>query len=165
MSKYAGTVSKVGQRDWGTKTIYSWQLEDSNTWFRIESGDPGLHIGDSIVFEGDTPNKIVNIQQVTEEVVTKGKEAAKSQDVPPTNSPDYWRWKQMQDIMMRESFLWRDARSDAARLVTCALENECLDIAKNLNKGKKYELFMAYFNEITEELFNEAKERIDVSNN
>lgn len=163
MGKYAGTVSKTGRRDWGTKKIYSWQVEDSNTWFRSEEGDPDIQIGDSIVFEGDTPNKIISVQKVAPEVVEKGKAAAKSQDVPPTNSPDYWRWKQMEDIKNKESFLWRDARTDAARLVTCALDNECLDMPKNLTKGKKYELFMAYFHEITEELFNEAKEKLDGS--
>ena len=160
--KWGGSVSKTNQRDWGSTKLWSWQVADSNVWFRTKF-DPQLKLGDNIVFEGDSPNDVTSVEQVTPEVVIKGKEeaAVQSREAPPTNSPDYWRWKQMEDIKSKDGFIYRDARHDAAVLVTAALANDVLNIPANLNKGKKYDMFMAIFKEVTDTLYNEAKEKID----
>ena len=158
MSEWKGKVSKVNERDWGSKKIYSWQLEGTNMWFRCDT-DPVLVVGKCYSFEGDSPNKIdrVSIQMVEEsEVKAEAKaQTSRSNDVPPTTSPDYWRWKQMQDLDRQAYFDWRDARADATRIVCAALDNDVLALGSS--KGKKLDILIGQIKDTTRMLIEKEE--------
>jgi hypothetical protein len=147
MSVWSGKVIKTSSRDWGTKTLYSWQFAGANLWFRAEF-DPELTEEEFYQVEGDTPNKITSVQPVAAEAVQQAAEA--QGEVPPTSSPDYWRWKQMHDLKKEDTFAWRDARADATRLVCAALDNDVLALGSA--KGKKLDIILGMVNQITQQL-------------
>ena len=155
---WKGKVSKVSKRDWGTKTIYSWQVEGTNQWFRSEM-HPDLLIGEWISCNGDSAQKITEVNLISEDLVKLAAESGQSQDLsasseaPPTNSADYWRWKQMRDQSMEAQFKWRDARSDATRIICAALDNSVLALGNA--QGKKLGLIKGYVNELTRELLED----------
>ena len=153
MSEWMGEVSKVNERDWGSKKIYSWQFKGSAIWFRCAE-DPQLVEGNHIAIEGDTPNKIERIEHVAPETIKK---AAKEQtDVPPTSSPDYWRWKQIHDLERQAYFDWRDARADATRIVCTALDNDVLSLGQK--KGLKLDILIGQIKETTLQLLERNNE-------
>ena len=151
---WKGKVSKVSERNWGTKTIYSWQLEGTNQWFRSEM-PPDLLIGEWISFNGDLAQKITEVNLISEDRVKLAAEngLSASSEAPPTNSADYWRWKQMRDQSMEAQFKWRDARSDATRIICAALDNSVLALGNA--QGKKLGLIKGYVNELTRELLED----------
>jgi hypothetical protein len=155
--KWSGQVSKVSSRDWGSKTIYSWQLEGTNQWFRAET-DPKIEEGQWVEFSGESAQKVdvTTMTATTSDAVKSEAKAAastKTGDVPPSNSPDYWRWKQMRDLSMEKKFDWRDARHDATRIICAALDNGVLALGSS--QGKKLGLIKGYVNELTRELIEE----------
>jgi hypothetical protein len=168
MSEWSGVVSKVSSRDWGTKTLYSWQLEGANLWFRTEE-DPGITTGDAVVFMGESPNKITSVRKV--EKAEAKQRAETSHDVrkeaPPTNSPDYWRWKQMHDLSREKAFMWRDARADAVRLVTACLDHDSGEVAKDAilalgnKKSGRLDVLLEIINKLSDHFVAEMQERID----
>ena len=157
---WIGKVTKVSERDWGTKTIYSWQLEGTNQWFRTEKLE-GMSVGDWISFTGENAQKITEVEHVEEAAVkqavakaaTASNGLSASSEAPPTNSADYWRWKQMRDQSMEAQFKWRDARSDATRIICAALDNSVLALGNA--QGKKLGLIKGYVNELTRELLED----------
>jgi len=156
---WKGKVVKVSTRDWGTKTIHSWQLAGTPQWFRADK-DPGIVEGECYSFSGETAQKIyiTTIKPLGEEEL---KEAAKEQladagGVPPSSSPDYWRWKQMRDLSLEKQFKWRDARHDAARIVCAALDNDALSLGSK--KQLKLGLIVGYVNEVTTSLLKEMED-------
>jgi len=158
MAEWKGVVSKITSREFGNKTLYSWQFEGSALWFRSEF-DPLMDKGDAYAVTGDVVNKIKGVVPMTEEDVKEAKsEASTGQsgttgtrgEAPPTNSPDYWRWKQMQDITNRKDFQYRDARRDATRLVCAALDNDVLALGQS--KGKKLDILLGMITKTTEQL-------------
>lgn len=158
--KFTGTITKVSERDWGDKTLYSWQLDGKQIWFRTnDAGAKGILVsGQVIQFEGENPNKI---DASTLTIVSKEdvEVMERSKPGPPLMRDDYWRWKQLHDLEREDEITYGSARADAARIVTCALDNDCLDIPKNLAKGKKYDLFLAIFSTVTQDLYKASKER------
>ena len=110
-----------------------------------------LVVGLCYEFEGETPNKVKpgTILQVDADAV-KAEAKEQSGGVPPTSSPDYWRWKQMQDIERQQYFDWRDARADATRIVCAALDNDVLSLGGA--KGLKLGILIGAIKKTTEEL-------------
>jgi len=151
--KYKGKVTKVNEREWGSKTIYSWQLGGTNMWFRCDK-DPLIAEGNCYSFEGETPNKIDwdSIKEIKEDELKTEAQAQRevSKDVPPTTSPDYWRWKQVHDLERQAYFDWRDARADATRIVCAALDNDVLSLGGS--KGKKLDILIGQIKETTRQL-------------
>jgi len=160
MSEWKGKVSKVNERDWGSKKIYSWQLEGTNMWFRCDE-DPELKVGDCYEFIGDSPNKIIK-ETISWMAATELKAEALASNatpagkfVPPTSSPDYWRWKQMQDLDRQSYFDWRDARADATRIVCAALDNDVLALGSA--KGKKLDILIGQIKDTTRMLLEKEE--------
>ncbi len=159
MSEWQGNVSKTSSREFGNKTLYSWQFEGSNIWFRSEF-DPLLEVGSAYTIEGEAVNKITGVHPLSTEEVKEAKQASVVSgpsgtngtrgEAPPTKSPDYWRWKQMVDIENRKDFQRRDARRDATRLICAALDNDVL--ALGAAKGKKLDILLGMISETTEQL-------------
>jgi hypothetical protein len=151
MTTWTGKVSKTNERDWGTKVIYSWQFGGAPLWFRTNE-DPKLEEGDCLRIEGQSPNKITTITHIKEEALKEAvaEQAAASSEVPPTSSPDYWRWKQMHDMERQQYYDWRDARADATRIVCAALDNEIL--ALGATKGKRLDILIGMIRETTTQL-------------
>ena len=167
MSEWSGVVTKVSERDWGTKTLYSWQVAGANLWFRSEF-NPELEEGDAIEFSGDSPNKITDVNKVTQEQVKEKAEAKPSKkDAPPSNSPDYWRWKQVHDLEREEAFLWRDARADAVRIITACIEHDSHTDSKGsilslgVKKAGKLDVLRGMVNELAGQFVEDFKEKID----
>jgi len=161
MSEWKGVVSKATSREFGNKTLYSWQFEGSNIWFRSEF-DPIMEVGSAFTVTGDVVNKITGVTPMSEEDVKEAKSETSSGtngsngsrgEAPPANSPDYWRWKQMQDITNRKDFQHRDARRDATRLICAALDNDVL--ALGAAKGKKLDILLGMIKETTAQLLEE----------
>ena len=152
MSEWSGEVSKVNERDWGSKKIYSWQLKGANLWFRTDDKRFSLQIGECYSFGGPSPNKIdwESVKVITEEDLKAEVSASASTTVPPTSSPDYWRWKQIHDLARQEYFDWRDARADATRIVCAALDNDVLALGQK--KGQKLDVLIGQIKETTRQL-------------
>ncbi len=153
MSEWMGEVSKVNERDWGTKTIYSWQFKGTNLWFRC-SENPDMEMGTCYRVTGETPNKITTIEIIEEETLKAAATEQRTTEVPPTSSPDYWRWKQLHDLDRQSYFDWRDARSDATRIVCAALDNDVLKMG-NVGSGKKFDMLIGMIKETTIQLLRE----------
>ncbi len=149
MSEWMGQVTKVNERDWGTKKVFSWQFAGTNLWFRIEADEAPVEKGECYRVSGESANKITLIEKAEPEAV---KDAAKEETggVPPASSPDYWRWKQMTDIEQRESYEIRAARADATRLVCAALEQDILVLGTA--KGKKLDVLIGMINTTTQQM-------------
>jgi len=161
MSEWSGVVDKTTSREFGNKTLYSWTFENSNIWFRSEF-DPILKKGTAVKITGEAVNKITGVTPMSSEDVKEAKQEAKSSvngtngtrgEAPPTNSPDYWRWKQMQDITNRKDFQHRDARRDATRLICAALDNDVLALGSS--KGKKLDILLGMIATTTAQLMEE----------
>lgn len=157
---YVGTISKVTERKWGSTLLTSWQLKGQNVWYRTEGDSALLTEGTAVAFEGPTPNKIDfdSIGEVTEDALMVTTEIVSGQRQPPMMRDDYWRWKQLHDLEKEDSYDYGRARHDAVLVLTCALNNDMLDIPKNLSKAKRYGMLMAVLNEVTNDLVIEAKE-------
>lgn len=161
MNRYAGKVSTCSEREWGNKTLYSWQFEGAPQWFRTE--EKALTVGKCYDVSGESPNKITSIEEVEEAAVADAKPPTPSSPLsatspaPPHTSADYWRWKQMVDLENQDQFLWRDARADATRIVCSALENDVLALGQS--KGKKLDILVAQIAEVTATLVADYKER------
>jgi len=165
MNEYAGTVTTVTDRKWGDKTLYSFKVKGSDVWFRTEIA--AVVEGETIRFKGAKPTTITEINTCSEDYVVELNDAAPSTvqgasvsasaAAPPTNSPDYWRWKQMVDLENQDQFLWRDARADATRIICAALDNDV--IALGAAKGKKLDILVAQIAEVTRTLVTDYKER------
>jgi len=152
MLTWTGKVSKTNERDWGTKKIYSWQFGGSPLWFRAEE-DPKVEEGDCLSISGDSPNKINKVEKISEVALKTAvaKQAAAPGEVPPTSSPDYWRWKQMHDMERQEYYDWRDARADATRVVCAALtQPEVLTLGPT--KGKRLDILVGMIRQVTTQL-------------
>ena len=150
MSEWMGEVSKVNERDWGTKTLYSWQFKGTTLWFRCET-DPSMEIGTCYRVSGDSPNKITTIQHIEPETLQKAvDQAPDTTDIPPTSSPDYWRWKQARDLEMAEYYAWKDARADATRIVCAALTQDILSLGAT--KGKRLDILVGMIKDTTTNL-------------
>ena len=160
MAKWSGKVSKVNERDWGSTTIFSWQLEGTNMWFRC-SLNPDLVVGLCYEFEGESPNKIQlgSILRLAEFEVKEAAQAQQRDVVPPTSSPDYWRWKQMHDMAREEYYQWKDARADATRIVCAALDNDVLSLGSA--KGLKLGILIGAIKKTTEELLETSNGKDD----
>ena len=158
MSEWKGKVSKTSEREWGKDTLYSWQFEGANLWFRSDF-DPKLVEGDFYTAEGESPNKNTNVSPTTSgEVREASKEETKTiMEAPPTNSPDYWRWKQLHDLEKESAWAWKDARADATRIVCAALDNDVLALGSA--KGKKLDIVMGMVNQITQQLVDEMGDK------
>ena len=156
MTEYSGKITKVNERDWGSKTIYSWQIAGAPMWFRSET-DPKVTEGKCYAFEGASPNKITAIKEVSEDSVKVAAEVQQQErkDAPPTSSPDYWRWKQQYDLDRASYFDWRDARADATRIVCAALDNDVLALGSA--KGKKLDILIGQIKDTTEMLLRNEK--------
>jgi len=156
---WKGKVNKVSDREWGDKMIYSWQLDGTNQWFRADE-NPGIVVGDVIEFEGESAQKVSTktITQITEEDLKTAVQSQTSnpQEAPPTSSPDFWRWKQMQELNNVARFNWRDARADATRLVCAALEHKVLALGQS--QGKKLGILKALINETTRDMIQEMED-------
>ncbi len=156
---YSGKVSKVNERDWGSKKIYSWQVAGASLWFRCDS-DPALVVGKCYSFEGDTPNKIdrasITMVEESEVKAQAATQAEERKDAPPTSSPDYWRWKQLHDLERQSYYDWRDARADATRIVCAALDNDVL--ALGATKGKKLDILIGQIKDTTDMLLRKDNE-------
>ncbi len=157
MKTWSGEVDKLSSREWGNKTLWSWQLKGANLWFRVDS-EPTFKDGDKISFSGESPNKIDSstIKEISESALKAEAQKQGTDVVPPTSSPDYWRWKQMHDLEREDAFMWRDARADAVRLVCAALENDCLSLGAK--KAAKLGVLQALVKEVTQDLVDEMKE-------
>lgn len=176
MSEWKGQVSKINSRDWGTKTLWSFQLKGANLWLRIEGNErPDFEIDQWICAKGETPNKITEIEIIEEEVVkeavsTTTSNKLSSGEAPPTNSPDYWRWKQMHDLVREDAFLWRDARADAVRVITaCLAHDQETEAAKDAvlslgaKKAGRLDVLTGMINTLSEQFVIDMKERINES--
>jgi hypothetical protein len=157
MNEWKGEISKINERDWGSKTIYSWQIKGNNGWFRSEQ-DPCMRVGDCFAFSGESANKI-DISTLKEISESDLKAEAKAQiqetrDAPPTTSPDYWRWKQMHDLDRESYYQWKDARADATRIVCAALDNDVLSLGQK--KGLKLDMLIGMIKETTRQLLEES---------
>jgi hypothetical protein len=167
MSDWSGVVNKTSSRDWGSKTLYSWQVEGANLWFRSDF-DPELSEGDAIEFSGESPNKITTINKISkEQAKAKAEAPPKRDEAPPTNSPDYWRWKQMHDLEREELFLWRDARADAVRVITtCLAHDQGADAKASIltlgtKKAGRLDVLTSMINELAQQFVEEAKEKVN----
>jgi len=175
MSEWKGQVSKINSRDWGTKTLWSFQLKGANLWLRLADGEPSFKEDDWIVATGEGPNKIEEVEVIKEEEVKQAVSTTTStklgsSEAPPTNSPDYWRWKQMHDLIREDAFMWRDARADAVRIVTACLDHDketgaAKDaiLALGTKKSGRLDVMLSIINELSGKFVEDMKERIHES--
>ena len=152
---WSGRVTKVSEREWGTKMIYSWQIEGTSQWFRSET-NLGVEEDKCYTFEGESAQKITSAEETAPEEIKAAAEARKNDVVPPTSSPDYWRWKQMRDLELEKVFKWRDARSDAARIVCTALETGALSFGQ-AKVADKLDLLRGFVHTTTKDLIRDME--------
>lgn len=156
MRTYTGNVVKVTDVDWNGATLWSFQIEGMNKWFRCGENEPPIATGNAIKFVEDrnkvdvTSIQIVDASEVTATQTTPCATAPASPNVGSTRAVRTTR-----DV----SIEWQSSRKDAIAVACAALDNECLDIPKSAAKGKKFDLFKAIIRTMTEEFYDEVQEK------
>lgn len=148
-------------------TLYSFQLEGSNQWFRTGQNPVPAGVGQSVKFVANGANVERGSIVTTQSEVTVAP-AVTSAAAPSTKEPvrqnvvskdDYWAAKEQRDIEREKRFELQDrprmalstAVTAAAQLVAVALQNDALSFG-NAAKAKKVGLIAAFTKELALEL-------------
>lgn len=139
-----GQVKNITSRDFQSVKLWSFQLEDSDRYFRTGKVEPPMQVGDIIRFE--EKNGIVDptsIVSSTEEKPTAVYQQEEKQ--APMENP-------LRAVDVGRRMQYQAARSDATKIVIAALQTDHLPHAVNVAKGKRLDLLLGYVEEVTKAL-------------
>lgn len=159
MGQAQGQVERVSSKVVkGGKTIYSFRLVDVDQWYGTDFTPPPFEEGDEVRFDYNDsqygPKVIINTiksrksdKPLPEKKQYKGKGGGGAKD-------DYWKEKEQYDRTVRQPLImYQSATGVAAQLVTAALEQGILPIAKNAKAQDKYDLFLSLVGTVRDDLF------------
>lgn len=159
MKTYQGIVKNKTDTKWNGKTLWSFQIEGENFWFRTGETPLPRENGDLIAFEANPINKQVNVASVRDGTTesspapTTSPRTAASQPSQSDDRQSYWKNRERLDSV-------RMARADATRVVCAALANDSLPHPASTGKGKRLPLIVGYIKELTQEFIEyEQQER------
>lgn len=179
MKTYKGTVSNVSARPWTDRetgrsiTLYSFQLEGGNKWYRTGETQPPFDTGDNIQFvEHNNKVDTSSIEKIAASEVQQAPSPAPAgkswnkggaQKGGQLARDDYWTNKEKRDIE-REEFdknvrtpmiEYQSARKSATDLVVAALQADALSFG-SAAKGKKLEMLVEFVEEVTRDMVARA---------
>lgn len=161
-----GQVAQVSAKPftdkWGKNiTLYSFQLNGDNSWYRTGTNPPPCEQGQMITFtfEQQGNNKKVDINSIQ---AGQGAPVAQApQAVQPAVAPsrrasggansrdDYWANKETYDKEVTQPRIsYAAAQKSAVAIVTTALANDVIGFG-NAKKADKMEMLLEYVDEIT----------------
>lgn len=138
MTPRDGLVTGVFEKDWNGTLLYSFKIEDDNTFYRLGQTKPTFKVGDSVCFEDHNTNATitdVSAESGSPKDATSAGTATKS------------------EVGVRMQY--QAARADATTLVVAALHTDHLPHASNVAKGKRLDLLLGYIKQVTEQLLEE----------
>ena len=162
-----GRVRNLGGKDFNGTTLYSFQLEGNNRWFRTGEKRPNCENGDYVKFMNDAK---ANVDVQTLEKTSASTQPAQSGSKQSTGTKSgggkkggenwdarqaYWEAKEVRDVEIIEPRVtFQGCRNKAIELVIAGLENDCLSLGSA--KGKRWDLLLAYVDSTTDRLFLQA---------
>ena len=137
-----GKVLGVYNKEFGSVTLWSYRLQDNDTFWRCGQEQPPIEKGDFIEFTADANNN-VNVASIKPATGEPTKEAPKA--APATIAP------------AKTGTPYAHARADAARIVCAALAHDHLPHPSNAAKGKRLDLLVGYVEEVTKALLKQEE--------
>ena len=172
-----GVVARISEKVWdgrdGQVTLYSFQVDGSNRWFRTGQNPPrhmGIEQGQAYSFEADSKG---NVNPDTVRPIEKAEVAAapapqrsggwkggKKSDF--ADRDNYWKEKEQRDIAKDERYQAVDiprmtfctSQDAAVALVTAALQHDVLSLG-GANKAAKLGLVLDYVDTVTQRFFKQ----------
>ena len=146
MTPREGIVTAIYEKPWQDVKLFSFKIEDDDTFYRMGREQPDFKKGDTICFE----DRNTNATNIT---------VQKTAPTPAAQTPSGTTG--MSDVGARMRY--QAARSDATRLVVAALQADHLPHATNTPKGKKWDLLRSYVTKVTAELLQEENNYEEIS--
>lgn len=150
----------------GPITLYSFQIEGDNRYFRCGTDQPNAVNGQSVEFEvtqkGDNFNVNVSTIKALESQPVQAAPAATNSGYPSKNAmfnakDGYWERKEQRDVEVIEPRITHAAaRRDAVTIVTAALAADALSFG-NVQKGKKLDMLVDFVQQVTATLVAEVE--------
>lgn len=146
MKEWTGQVAVVSSKDFHGVKLWSFQLNESQRWFRMGKREPDIKEGEWVTFqEKNSSVEWSSLQGAKKEegtpVVAQDGVVEQSETVPATN--------------VSERIQYQAARADACRIVVAALHTEHLPHAANIAKGKRLDLLLGYVDQVTKTLLEQ----------
>jgi hypothetical protein len=180
--KVKGVVSRVSSRPWkgrnGDVTLYSFQIEGQDTWFRMGESKPDFRETDAVEFDLGAKDKAENIIVTKAAGMVANKQAETStggalgSGVQAGNNTastrdGYWAAKEARDLVKEQRYeavvepriTLSSAQSDAITVVGLALQHDLLSFG-NANKSAKLGLLLGFVDQVT---LRFAKQRMDAA--
>lgn len=157
MPQGTGTVSKVFDRKWQDKVLYSFKLDGDDQYYRTGENKPACNEGDSISFSyGQTAGGANNVQRGS---LTVGTSAAPK----PNGSGGQQRSAARGPDPRQHMIMYQSATNYAIQMTTAALAAGILPAA-GTNKAAKWDTYKGLVCEIRDEVFSDfiaAEERLN----
>jgi len=148
MNEWTGQVKTISDRDFQGVKLWSFQLEESERFFRTGKTQPTFAVGDTICFEERNSQVEWSSVQFRDATVS---------DKTPDASPTTTSAPSTSVSNVGKRLQYQAARADACRIVVAALHTEHLPHAANIAKGKRLDLLLGYVDQVTEQLLEEEK--------
>lgn len=172
-----GVVARISEKVWdgrdGQVTLYSFQVDGSNRWFRTGQNPPrhmGIEQGQAYSFEADGKGNVI---PETVRPIQKSEVATAPAPKPQSRGraysggggstrDDYWKEKEARDIAKDERYQAVDiprmtfctSQDAAVALVTAALQHDVLSLG-GANKAAKLGLVLDYVDAVTQRFFKQ----------
>lgn len=146
--------------------MWSFQLENSNRWFRTNRTQPSFAVGDTISFVNNEKAvvKPSSIQAADPSAVPPARAPAKRNTTGGGQSRDgYWADKEKRDLEKDKRYQAVDvprmsfsaSQERAVTLVSAALANGALSFG-NVAAGKKLDMLLGFVDQVTDRFFLQA---------
>lgn len=152
MTEFVGTVEKVTERDWKNGiTMYHFTLAGSPIIHSCGTKNPEVTEGQNIRF------KEYNRKVDTSTIETVSAEEVKSESPKANGSAPAMAYTSEVDVGSR--IRWQEARRDAVRLVTTAMETDLLPYPKSGKNQDKWDRMLDLIEETTNDLITQEDQK------
>lgn len=154
-----GTIQKTFTNLVRGRNLYSFTLRGQQGFFRTGETPCPMKEGTYVQFEVDDKNNVSMATLTasekrapepmsTEQAVTKAASYVASKD-------EYWTRKEERDVETQKVIQFQAARNSAIAAIVGAVSQGVIELPKT--KGKSYDAYMAYIDDLTQRYFADAK--------
>lgn len=155
-----GTVSRISEKEWNGKTLFSIQLVNDPTYYGMGTTQPMIKVGDYVDFDTTvTGNGRVNVRNNSIMVLKEGTEAPvvtqartgggfKPRFQKDEGKDAYWKNREERDVKVQERIQFQSARNSAIAFLDVLLKNNAVKLPEA--PAKRYDVVAALLDEITE---------------
>lgn len=158
MKTWTGQIAKKFHRDFQGTKLYSFQLEETDRWFRTGKEEIQFEKGQMVTFS--EKNSQVLMDTIVEATGSTPSASTTEVTEPAAPAPTESNTTSHTSPTVGQRMAWEAARRDATRIISTALEVEgkgleVLPWAKNTAKAKRLDLLVGYVNRVAKQLMEE----------